>query len=82
MTGDDWLLKAFFMTLPFTVMTLIWHDGYLKGALEYTKAMQAEASGVMGREMYRFKRDSIREVRRMMAIEEKMKNKPKKKGPL
>jgi hypothetical protein len=82
MTGDDWLLKAFFMTLPFTVMTLIWHDGYLKGALEYTKAARADSGAVVEKWRYRFKSDSIREVRRMMAIEEKMKNKPKKKGPL
>ena len=59
---------------------MVLRDGWIKTAREDVKRTQIEFGGIANREMYRFKRDSIRECRRMMAIEAGMKKKPKKKG--
>jgi hypothetical protein len=81
MTGDDWLLKAFFMTLfltlPFTVTAMILSEGNVRGALEYTKAARADSGALVEKWRYRFKSDSIREVRRMKQIQADMQRRKK-----
>ena len=81
MTGDDWLLKAFFMTLfltiPFTVTAMILSEGSVRGALEYTKAARADSGALVEKWRYRFKSDSIREVRRMKQIQADMQRRGK-----
>jgi len=63
--------------LPWLGVALVLRDGWIKTARENSHAWYSESLGKYGVEMYRFKRDSIREVRRMMAIEEKMKRRAK-----
>jgi hypothetical protein len=63
--------------LPWVAIALIWRDASIKTARENSHAWYSESLGKYGPEMYRFKRDSIREVRRMKQIQADMQRRKK-----